>query len=255
MKNKELQKMIDLGSKTAKDGFKNEDYVIAEFNNWNKSIYAGEWLKKMNYKLNEIETVRATKISGHKADVQVEIKIEIRLKHLVDIQNLQVKLVSNPKGFNQIDKRWLKKYAELWSIPSDIYKLLQLYTGEKTPKSGKTRDSRRMFANEFTKNEKRKLIEFFKNNKTLIVSDILKGRGKFSAEWMLVILNLKKVKGIKWALEPINKVLNHFGNGEVLITDRGSIKIGHITVQRKGGDGGRETANMLQFKINPAEII
>ncbi len=26
-------------------------------------------------------------------------------------------------------------------------------------------------------------------------------------------------------------------------------------MQRKGGDAGRETANMLQFKINPAELI
>ena len=26
-------------------------------------------------------------------------------------------------------------------------------------------------------------------------------------------------------------------------------------MQRKGGDGGRKTANMLQFKINPAELF
>ncbi len=26
-------------------------------------------------------------------------------------------------------------------------------------------------------------------------------------------------------------------------------------MQRKGGDGGRETAKMLQFKINPAELL
>lgn len=26
-------------------------------------------------------------------------------------------------------------------------------------------------------------------------------------------------------------------------------------MQRKGGDGGRESAKMLQFKINPAELF
>ncbi|MCF6181220.1 hypothetical protein [Lutibacter sp.] len=26
-------------------------------------------------------------------------------------------------------------------------------------------------------------------------------------------------------------------------------------MQRKGGDGGRKTAQMLQFKINPAELF
>lgn len=39
------------------------------------------------------------------------------------------------------------------------------------------------------------------------------------------------------------------------MTPRGSLKIGRITVQRKGGDNGRKTANMLQFKINPTEIF
>ena len=256
MNKKELKKKIDLGSKTAKDGFKNEDYVVAEFNNWKKSQYSGKWLEKMNYILDDIENVKAVRIEGSfKADVQVEIKIEIKLKNLVDIQNLQVKLVSNPKGFNQIDKRWLKKYDKLWSIPIKVYKLLQYFTGEIEPKIKNPRDYRRMFADEFIKSEQKILLDFFKKNKALIVSDILKGRGKFSAEWMLVILNLKEEKGIRWALEPINKVLNHFGNGEISITKRGSIKIGNITVQRKGGDGGRITANMLQFKINPAEIL
>ncbi|MBT6236611.1 MAG: hypothetical protein HOI49_11050 [Bacteroidetes bacterium] len=27
------------------------------------------------------------------------------------MENLQVKLVSNPKGFNQIDKRWIATYT------------------------------------------------------------------------------------------------------------------------------------------------
>lgn len=30
---------------------------------------------------------------------------------------------------------------------------------------------------------------------------------------------------------------------------------GHITIQRKGGDGGRDTANMLQFKIDPTDLF
>ena len=75
----------------------------------------------MNYNLENIESVKATKVKGsYKADIQLALKIEIKLKSLIDIQNLQVKLVSNPKGFNQIDKRWLKSYNELWSIPSNI---------------------------------------------------------------------------------------------------------------------------------------
>ncbi len=252
----EKEKLIKRGSITAKQGFKNEAFVVAEFNSWKESKLAQDWLKAMNYNLKEIESVKATKIKGsYKADIQVAIEIEIKLKNLVDIQNLQVKLVSNPKGFNQIDKRWLKSYKELWDIPNNVYELLQYFTGEKKPKIDNPKDKRRMFANELTENEQQLLLNFFKDNKTLIISDILKGRGKLSAEWMLVILKLKDTKDIQWALEPINKVLNYFGNGEVFITPRGNFKIGKITIQRKGGDNGRESANMLQFKINPAELI
>jgi DNA-cytosine methyltransferase len=258
MDNKMTEKeiLINRGSKTAKDGFKNEDFTVAEFNNWKDSELAQLWLKVMDYDLADIESVQATKVKGsYKADIQVEIKIEIKLKSLTDIQNLQVKLVSNPKGFNQIDKRWLKSYNQLWNIPSDVYELLQYFTGEVSPKIDNPRDKRRMFADEFLENEQQLLLKFFKDNKTLIINDILKGRGKLSAEWMLVILKLNDKDIIDWALEPMNKVLNHFGNGEVKITPRGSFKIGNITIQRKGGDNGRETANMLQFKINPAELV
>ena len=245
---------FDIGSETAKSGFRNEQDVIDKFNNWQKDNLAQEWLMKMGYEISQIEYVKAIKITGsYKADVQVQVKITIKLKDEIDCQNLQVKLVSNPRGYNQIDKRWVDKYKELWNIPSDVEQLLKLYTGETAPYIKNPKDKRRMFAFEFSKEEQEKLLSFLKNNKTLIVSDILKGRGKFSAEWLLVILKIDN--SYSWALEPINKVLNYFANGDVLITKQGNFKIGKITMQRKGGDKGRKTAQMLQFKINPAEIV
>ena len=165
-----------------------------------------------------------------------------------------MKLVSNHSGFNQIDKRWLEKYVELWDIPADVVKILQYFTGQLPPHIENPRDSRRMFMNEFTLEEQKLVIDFIKANQSLIVSDVLKGRGQFSAEWMLVILKVQ-TQEIKWALKPMNFCLNLFGNGEVTITKQGSIKVGNITIQRKGGDGGRKTAQMLQFKINPCLLF
>ena len=97
------------------------------------------------------------------------------------------------------------------------------------------------------------MIKFFNDNKILIISDLLKGRGEFSADWTLVIL---KINGeSKWVLKSINHVMNVFGSGDIRITSQGSLKIGKIGMQRKGGDGGRDTAKMLQFKINPVELF
>jgi len=253
-KKKNLKQMIALGSKTAKGGFKNEQDVIDRFNNWEKDKVAREWLTEMNYKIDDIEFVKASKVRGwYKADIQVRITVLIKLKSQEDLQNLQIKLVSNSTGFNQIDKRWVDDYVELWNIPQDVIKILKLFTGETKPARKDLKDPRRMFLNEMSETDQNKLVNFLKENKILIVSDILKGRGEFSADWTLVIL---KVKGeSKWTLKSINKVMNVFGSGDIRITDKGSIKIGKITMQRKGGDGGRKTAQMLQFKINPVELF
>ncbi len=249
------KKKIDLkkGSETAKQGFKNENDVVNIFNHWKTNKLSQDWLVAMNYDLNDIEYVKAEKIKGSfKADIQVQVSITIKLKSLVDCQNIQVKLVSNEKGFHQIDKRWLSKYNELWDIPDDVYKILQHYTGELLPYKQYTKDSRRMFLNEMTAKEQKLLVDWVNKNKYLIVSDILKGRGKFAAEWVLVI---QKTYILKWVLKPINLVMNFYLQGDVEITRRGNLHLGKITIQRKGGDGGRETSKMLQFKLDPTELF
>ena len=245
MKNKE--ELIKLGSKTAKAGFSNEDDIVIKFNNWNKDTEAKEWLILMGYKLTEIEKVEAIKLHGYKTDVQVQITIY--LKKAISAENLSIKLVSNTTGFNQIDKRWVKNYIEMWDIPEDVTSILKKYTGEVKSKKKDLRDSRRMFFDEMTKEEVDQVVNFFTKNKVLVVSDLIKGRGIFSAGWMLVVLKLENET--RWVLKSINHALNVFAEGDVVITKQGNLKIGQIGMQRKGGDNGRDTANMLQFKANP----
>jgi len=243
--------LIKLGSETAKSGFRNEDDIVRKFNDWKKDKDAQKWLEIMGYPIDEIKEVEAVRLHGEKTDVQAQITIY--MKNAIAAENLSVKLVSNPQGFNQVDKRWVDKYVELWKIPEDIAGLLKVYTGEIVPTKRGLKDKRRMFLNEMTEDEQRKIVDFFAKNKILIVSDILKGRGKFSAGWMLVAL----VSGgeSRWVLKSINHAMNAFGEGETRISPRGSLKIGKITMQRKGGDAGRDTSKMLQFKINPVELF
>lgn len=254
MKRRPIKDLVKRGSKTAKGGFKNEKDVINRFNKWQEDETAQEWLAAMGYKIDDIEYVKAVKVRGsYKADIQVRVRIIIKLKSQEDIQNLQVKLVSNPQGFNQIDKRWIKKYVELWDIPEDIEKTLKMFTGEIAPTKKNLKDHRRMLLSEMDIDHQNKIVKFFEDNRILIISDLLKGRGEFSADWVLVIV--KSDEGSRWILKSINEVMNLFGSGEVRITNQGSLKIGKIGMQRKGGDGGRESANMLQFKINPVELF
>ena len=65
-----------IGSQTAKDGFENENDIIAKFNNWKTDNDAKKWLVTMGYELKKIENVKAVKLSNrYKTDVQVQITI------------------------------------------------------------------------------------------------------------------------------------------------------------------------------------
>ncbi|MDY3885055.1 hypothetical protein [Porphyromonas somerae] len=243
------------GSSIAKNGFRNEQEIIDKFNVWSNDEDAQAWLIKMGYVLDRIEYVKAERIPGvYKSDVNV--LVQVKLRKIVNVENIQVKLVSNKRGYNQVDKRWLRTYNEMWHFPDNVYNILEYFTGTKPPFRENVRDPkrRRMFLDEFSIEEQQELIDWFTKNRILIITDILKGRGHFSAEWILVAQKIES--NARWQLCNINEAIQHYyGNGEVAITKLGSLKLGRITLQRKGGDGGAESANMLQFKLDPTELF
>jgi len=239
---------VELGSQTAKNGFKNEDEIRDKFNNWKTDEDARVWLAAMNYKIAEIEAVTASKPHGEKADVEVVVKTRKGERK----EGISIKLVSSQNGFNQIDKRWLSHYVKIWSIPPDVEAALKLFLGEVPPiKAG--RDANRMFLDELEPAQQKAVVDFFTANRTKIIHDLFSGDGPHAAGWMMVAL--KASEKPKWVLRSDKDTIVFFGDGKVELTSHGNLKIGRITMQRKGGDGGRETARMLQFKINPALLF
>ncbi|MDR2457060.1 MAG: hypothetical protein LBD41_01040 [Clostridiales Family XIII bacterium] len=244
-----LTKAQLLGSQTAKSGFANEQNIADKFNNWQQDDEAKKWLILMDYDLDEIDFVKAVVLHGHKTDVNVQITI--KLKEAIDVKNIQVKLVSNPKGFNQVDKRPVDRYNEFfgWKIPTDVVNILKRFTGELSPTIPNPRDSRRMFIDEFLPSDQRKLFGWLNENRTMIVNDVLRGRGEFTPEWVIVAQKVKN--DARWILKNINEVINHY-DGDIIVSPQGSIKIGSILIQRKGGT---PDPTSLQFKINPTELF
>ncbi len=239
---------VELGSNTAKNGFKNEDEIRDKFNNWKTDEDARVWLGVMKYKVAEIESIIATKPHGEKADVEVKVKTKVGEK----IEGISIKLVSSPNGFNQIDKRWLAHYVTMWKIPGQVEAALKLFVGE-TPPNKPSRDPKRMYLDELDDASQKAVIDFFTVNRTKIVHDLFSGDGPHAAGWIMVAL--KSTDKTRWILRTDAETIKFFGEGKIEITSRGNLKIGRITVQRKGGDGGRDTAKMLQFKINPALLF
>jgi hypothetical protein len=233
----------------------------------------------MGYNLNKIDSVEAIHIPTRmkredveklglketfeelmkfkKADVQ--IRIVITIGKIIKVENLSLKKANSDADYNQVDKRSVDTYKEMWGFDKDVAFGLKLFTGEEDPFSHpeiieeKTlRDKRRMFLDEIPDYLREKIIEFFSNNKILVISDILKGRGGLSANWMLVTKYNKNNNTTTWILKDINTAMNFFGSGDVKVSPRGSLYIGRITMQRKGGT---PDPTKLQFKIKPCELF
>ncbi len=270
---------FEIGSTTAKGGFANEKTICAKFNNWRKDNEAQIWLKIMGYNPKQIDSVEAIHIPTRMKRIDMErlgleesieelmkfkktdaqIRIIITLGKIVKVENLSLKKANLDADFNQVDKRWVNSYQEIWGFDNEVAFGLKLFTGEITPTSypeiigNKTlRDKRRIFLDEFPEYLREKIIHFFTENKILVVSDILKGRGGLSANWMLVTRYSKADNTTTWTLRDINTTMNFFGSGEVRISPKGSLYLGKITMMRKGGT---PDPTKLQFKIKPCTLF
>jgi hypothetical protein len=262
----------EVGSYTAKGGFKNEANIVLKFEDYKSDSEAQIWLKIMGYDYKKIQKLTAKQIPPRinkvtalslgvtesnleetttfkKADIQV--RLEIIIDNIYHIENLSLKKANVGAGFNQVDKRSVDRYKSFWKIPTAICETLKLYTGETPPIKGlKLKDNRRMLLNEIDKNRVDALLKFFSDNKTIIFNDVLRGRGSLSADWMLV--TRKNNDTIDWILKDINFVCNFFAQGNVEVTNRGNLKVGRMTVQRKGGTPDPKS---LQFKLNPLDLF
>jgi hypothetical protein len=236
------------GSETAREGFRNETRIAGKFNNWRTDAEARIWLTSMGYRVDEIESVSATKPHGEKADILVEVKTG----RAAGREGISIKLVSSEQGFNQIDKRWLAHYAKMWTMPIAVVDALRLFVGE-TPPTKAGRAVNRMFLNELDPTAKNAIVEFFQTNRPRVVADLFRGDGVYAAGWIMVA----QTSGEKprWVLRKIDDAIRFYADGPVAVTRGGNLKIGRITMQRKGGDAGRDTAKMLQFKIDPTDLF
>ena len=269
-----------LGSKTAKGGFASEKAICKKFNSWKKDKEAQKWLKIMGYDIKKLNSVKAIQVPTRikksdlskfevneeeyehfvrfkKADAQ--IRIIIKIGNILKIENLSLKKANSDADYNQIDKRTVDDYQKMWKFVDEIAFWLKLFTGELDPKKysrrtgiKKFRNKRRLFLDEMPVVIQKKIIRFFEKNRIIIVSDIIKGRGGLSANWMLVTRLNKENKTTTWTLKDINAVMNFFGSDEIRISPRGSLYIGKITMQRKGGT---PDPTKLQFKIKPCQLL
>lgn len=264
-----------LGSMTAKGGFDNEKSVVDKFNHYQNDQDAQYWLSLMGYSCESIQQLHAVQIPTRlnkknmanfgisqeqfdftqkykKADIQIQLTIMVN--DVIYRENISLKKADLSANFNQIDKRAVNTYQQMWGFDDNIATTLKKFTGEITPSEQEQislKDKRRWYLNELPANDVENLLTFLNTNKYLIISDIIKGRGMLSAEWFLVS-RFNDDNTIDYCLKNVNEVINFYAQGIVQISPKGSLIIGKLTAQRKGGT---PDPTSLQFKIKPLDIF
>jgi hypothetical protein len=229
----------------AKGGFDNEAEIIASFNSMDSDAII--WLQHMGHNPSEISRVSAFKAQPRiKPDVICEIYD--RNGELTSVERLSAKKASSKVGFNQIDRGdVIGRYKSLWpDMPALTVEGLRLFTGNLPPIS-KSRNPKRMYFDELPQDHRDSILGFLKANKLDITRDLLAGREPNMANWFLG----RDLSRNRWTLLPIEDAIEFYSTGSVEPTERGGIKFGTLTIQRKGGDKGKPSATDLQFKFNP----
>lgn len=237
---KQIKNKTNIGSTTAKNGFKEEDFLVKKLNEDNK-------LQKLLEKFTGKNIINdACKIKGNK-------KSDICISNI----NIQHKKTKN-KQFGQIDRHYvdnlIDKIPELDNCKYMLKNLCELPLDPKTQLCDKKYNIKKINNSNYTEKEINNLIDLIEKNKKNIIQYAFCGYEKdFIPELLSITLFTKNIreKIIFWKM---NDIIDYLMNSNVTIRkSKTVIEISNgLTFQRKGGDGGKKEGNNFQFKFIPS---
>jgi hypothetical protein len=160
-------------------------------------------------------------------------------------------------SFGQANRGTVDTYSRDLDIPDGVVKTLRDFTTV-------SQDGQRVMLNQAPAEAQANLLKFFTQYQRPIVSHILRGKSEASlkADWMMFheaadnSWTARIGNHAYWQLFPMARVIDCCCSLPPIINENGNLILGvGLTLQRKGGDKGAESANDLQFKINPKKII
>lgn len=261
----------EIGSRTAKGGYSNENDIIEMFDNWKNDKIAQNFLKIMGFRIEDIQSLRTEKVGGRK---KTDIQLFIKDSNKIITKNISLKK-QNSQGYNHIGRKNVDYYCDLFDFsqttrialnkycgvsgysPSDLLKSgridRQSYLNlrdipEKVKHSEEEAKGGRFFLDELHENEVDSILNDFTAKLDTIIFHILNGdEPEYFVDWFIFTKN--DSNQINISIEPIAETINR-AKGSVYLSNatKGSgsnLRFGPITVQKKGGTGG---ATQLQFK-------
>ena len=233
-----------IGSKTATTGYEIERKVSDMFN-------SSKIDDSIQYAMNiDSEKKVSSRLVGGRNKSDVVISYTDKNGKNIET-GISIKFVKNANrsGFNQIYRNPLSKFNNAFdnSIPDDTLSIFKKFLVKDS--SGK-----RMKMTDFEEKDQKKVLDWLNKNKKQILGFVFAGDVNYETEKEKkpscdYILTVYGTEGKYKKIESISDKIKKYEDIEWTISPRGSLSLGDITLQRKGGDGGRPSANDIQFKI------
>jgi hypothetical protein len=266
------------GSATARGGFDNEKAIAEAFRS--NGTFSNQCLEFMGYKDGRVKDAitvpprlgvqSARELLGLTADPtaaeleqitrQQKADVRLTIEHSGQIVtvNLSLKKANKSADFNQIDKRSVDTYQRLWGFTDDVALWLKLFTGAAdrvtfdryTKSLDRDNKRHRLKFTGFPETKQQLIVDFLNAKKTLLIDDVVRGRGSLSADYIVVTRQAGISKEVH--LCKASDAVNYLQQGDIKKSPRGSIEFGKLTIQRYGGSPSPE---LLQFKIKPSLLF
>lgn len=226
------------GKKIEAWGLRNEYWAVDQLNN---SIWLREKIfSKLGYRIEGL----VYKILGtKKAD-------------LMDANNLGIQVKASKSNYGQVKRCNLNRFTQLFPQTLEIQYLLKGNFCLPFDNRGicVKNHPRKYFTTQFYQEvQLTDMLNILENNKRRIIEDVFLGRDKkFLPTLFMVIANSKTL--IIWKTSDI---IDQLCLEKWEIGNRGAtiqLSSRNFSLQRKGGDSGRKSANDLQFKLRPCHL-
>ena len=240
-----------IGSLTAKNGFKEEEYIKDQLNNNIILMLGFQKFLDINIDLNKCN---ATIIKGNK-------KTDIRIGN-INIQHKKTKL----KEFGQVDRHYvsylIERIPELKECELMLRKLCEVPINEETGLCSEGSNVVKLDNINYSNDELNKLIKIIETNKEKIIKYAFLG---YEEEYKPGILSISlfdennkhcyRKKIIFWKMDDVIEYLVKCKDSVKIRDKKTVIEISKgLTFQRKGGDSGKKSANQFQIKFVPSGL-
>jgi len=236
--------LSNTNSKTAKNGYKEEDMVcddlsINELRNKFSSILGNEY------------DACSRVVGNHKCDIQSNNK------------KLTGQVKKYRKGqFQQLDRHWIdhfiKSIPELIGASRILKDLFEYPLLDNETHVDKSTPLKKLCLSNYSHETITNFLLLFNNNKRLILNYAFIGtNSEIHTEYLFGVeyLNDKRINIILFV---ITEIINYLETLDFKISPKKTAIIlgdGIISLQRKGGDNGKKCSNQLQFKIIISKLI